>query len=47
MTYVDAGEGIISIAVKDSDGLKFVKDYGDQIQTQKVGQEEDFLVFWC
>jgi hypothetical protein len=47
MTYVDAGAGVISIAVKDSDGLMFVKDYGNQVQTQKVGQESDFEVFWC
>jgi hypothetical protein len=47
MTYVDAGEGIIALATRDGTGLKFVKDYGDQVQTQTVGQEEDFLVFWC
>jgi hypothetical protein len=44
---VDAGAGVISIAVKDTDGLKFVKDMGTCVSTQKVGQESDFEVFWC
>jgi hypothetical protein len=47
MTYVDAGEGVISIATKDGTGLKFVKDYGGQVQTQTVGPESGFEVFWC
>ena len=47
MTYVDAGAGVISIAAKDSDGLKFVKDNGTCVSTQRVGQESDFEVFWC
>ncbi|GEM_PF-3539585 len=47
MTYVDAGVGEISIAVKDNDGLYFVKDRGTCVSTQRVGQERDFEVFWC
>jgi hypothetical protein len=47
MTYVDAGEGVISIATRDSDGLKFVKERGACVSTQRVGQERDFEVFWC
>jgi transposase len=46
MTYVDAGEGIISIAAKDSDGLKFVKDYDNQIQIQEIGNENKYKIFW-
>jgi hypothetical protein len=46
MIYVDAGAGIISIAIEDSNGLEFVKDYGNQLLIQKVGQERDFLIFW-
>jgi hypothetical protein len=47
MTYVDAGAGVISIATRDSDGLKFVKERGAYTQVQKVGQESGFEVFWC
>jgi len=47
MTYVDAGAGVISIAIEDIDGLKFVKDLGTCVSTQKVGFERDFEVFWC
>lgn len=46
MTYVDIGKGIVSIAIRDNDGLKFVKKHGASIQTQKVGEENDFSIFW-
>jgi hypothetical protein len=46
MTYVDAGRGIIGIATKSNDGLRFIKNCGNYQSTSKVLYEENFLIFW-
>jgi len=46
MVYVEAMYGIVSIAEECDSGLKFSKQNGLMIQSQAVGQVEDFTIFW-
>lgn len=44
--YVDATTGIAVIAEKEDGEYKAVRHPSNQIQTQLLGKERDFLIFW-